>query len=217
MKINIIIVLIGIVFGTGINDFPQTNGAGLIGKWESVDSKPPKLLIIEFKADNDFVLTNLLVADYKYKLEGSLLISTIEKEYPQKKIIIDTSYLQIKQDTIIRSYNRLGWKDTVTMIRDRNYKVKSQKSDNIMVGKWKWAYPMGDTATAVFNNNGTWHFSYPQDIYKGVFNVNTDTLSVKLDNSSKAQISTYRVEGKLLVLQDLKTGNQILYRKVYDY
>lgn len=215
MKIKIIIVLI-VISVSGIPVFSQTNSSELIGIWEAVNYKPPKALQIEFKSNNELVLTNLLVADYKYRIEGNVLISSIEKEYPVKKIIIDTSYLQIKKDTIVRRYNRLGWKDTVTMIRDRGYKPDSGTADNFIVGKWKWAYPMGDTATAVFNNNGTWHFSYPQDIYDGVYSIKKDTLSIKLNSSSKEQIHTFQIEGKLLELKDLKSGNQFLLRRVHD-
>lgn len=199
---------------TGISVLSQTNTSELIGRWESVNYRPPKALQMEFKKNNEFVLTNLLVADYKYRVEGNMLISSLERDQPVKKIIIDTSYLQIKQDTIVRSYNRLGWKDTVTMIRDRNFHADSGGAENFIVGKWKWAYPMGDTATAVFSNNGTWHFFYPQDIYDGTYNIKNDTLSIKLNANSKARIHTFKIEGKLLELKDIKSGNQFLYRKM---
>jgi len=216
MKINKIVFLIVITFTSVISVFSQTDNLDLTGKWESMNSKPPNAVQVEFKTNNELILTNFLVADYKYKIEGNLLISSIEKEYPQKKILIDTSYLQIRKDTIIRSYNRLGWKDTVTMIRDKSYLVDSGQANDFMIGKWKWAYPMGDTATAIFNNNGTWHFSYPKDIYKGTYEIKHDTLSIKKDNNSNAELYNFKIEGKLLELKDLRSGNQFLYRRALD-
>ncbi len=216
MKIKRIIFLISIIYSAVISVFSQTNNTDLIGKWESLNSKPPNAVQLEFKTGNEFIFIDFLVADYKYRIEGNLLISSIEKEYPQKKILIDTSYLQVKPDMIIRSYNRLGWKDTVTMIRDRSYPIDSGKANNFIIGKWKWAYPMGDTATAVFNNDGTWHFSVPKDIYKGVYEMKQDTLSIKNNNSSNSEQYTFKVEGKLLELKDLRSGNQFLYRRAHD-
>ena len=216
MKLSSVVFLIVLPVCTLYSFLIQPDHPDIIGKWDSVDSQPPKMIRIEFKTDNEFVYTNMLIADYKYKLEGNLLICSLEKKYPVKKILIDTSYLQIKKDTIIRSYNRLGWKDTVLMIKDMSYKVDGGQDSNPLTGKWKWAYPMGDTATAIFRNNGMWHFSYPQDIYKGTYKINKDTLSIKMNNGGKAQIKTYKVEGKLLELKDLESGNQSLYRRAVE-
>ena len=216
MKTRPVILLIAILVCAGYSFRIQPDKPDIIGKWDSVDSQPPKMIRIEFKTDNVFIYTNMLVADYKYRLEGNLLISSLEKEYPVKKILIDTSYLQISQDTIIRSYNRLGWKDTVMMIKDKSYKVDGGPYSNPLVGKWKWAYPMGDTATAIFKNDSTWHFSYPQDVYEGTYNIKKDTLSVKMNNGQKVRLRTYKVEGKLLELKDLESGNQSLYRRAVD-
>ena len=196
--------------------FALGTGKDIIGKWDSVDSNSQKIIRIEFEPDNVFTLTNYLVADYKYKLVGNLLISKLEKEYPVKKVIIDTSYVVIKKDTIIRSYNRLGWKDTIKMVRDRSFKLSGDQSKNPILGKWKWAYPMGDTATSVFYPDGTWHFSYPQDVYKGVYKIYQDTLSISVNEGSKEQLKTFKVEGNLLELKDLESGNDFLYRKVQE-
>jgi hypothetical protein len=215
MKFRIFLVLC-FTLSVFILLFASGKDNDIIGKWDSVDSNSPKLIRIEFGPDSVFTLTNFLVADYQYKIVGNLLISKLEKEYPQKMVIIDTSYLVIKKDRIIRSYNRLGWKDTVTMVRDKSYKLDPEKSGNPIVGKWKWAYPMGDTATSVFYPDGRWHFSYPQDIYKGVYKVNHDTLSISMKADSKEQLKTFKVEGKLLELKDLETGNDFLYRKVEE-
>ena len=185
----------------------------LIGTWESVDLVNKKRIQISFESDNNFVIKNMLIADYKYEINDNILISHLQQNDANKKSIIDTSYLIIKPDTIIRSYNRLGWKDTVTMIRVAVSDSKVQKK-NPLLGIWKWVYPAGDTAVASFSDDGSWHFSVPFDTYFGTYSVNGDTVKTILNNNSKEQKRIFWIEGNLLALQDLVSGKQYLYRKV---
>ncbi len=205
--LSLILLFNNLIFAQEINN-------KLIGNWESVDLKNQISMKIEFKEDNKFILSNVLVADYQYTLKENMLISRFEKDTPVKKVFIDTSYLEIKQDTIIRSYNRLGWKDTVVMIRDKNFEVNSEAKKNAIVGKWKWAYPAGDTATSVFYNNGSWHFYVPQNYSTGSYSVSSDTITLTFDNNAVKEIDTYWVEGNLLQLKNLNENKEYLFRKV---
>jgi hypothetical protein len=190
------------------------NNALLTGTWESVNTVNQKRTQISFGSDNNFVLKYLLVADYHYEVHKNLLISYLQRDDTTKKPIIDTSFLIIKPDTIIRSYNRLGWKDTVTMVRVA-YPDKKTKDKNPLLGTWKWTYPAGDTAVSSFFDDGNWHFSVPLNTYFGTYSVNGDTLKTIFNFNSEEQKKTFWIEGDLLALQDIISGKQYLYRRVH--
>ena len=211
MKIYTFIVF---VLLCNLSSNAQNLNYDLIGTWESVDIVNQKRIQISFVSDSNFVIKNMLIADYKYEINGNMLISRLEKNDTTKKPIIDTSYLIIKPDTIIRSYNRLGWKDTVTMIRVA-FPDSYVQNRNPLLGVWKWVYPAGDTAVASFLDDGSWHFSVPLDAYFGTYSVNGDTLKTTLNNSIKEEKRTFWIEGNLLVLQDKITGKQYLCRRVH--
>lgn len=213
MKFYIIIILNLSVLLINSVAFTQESSKKLIGRWETVDVKNQVGYQIEFNSNRDFYYKKVLIADYKYKVKGNMLITSLQKDYPAKKIIIDTSYLKIKRDTLFRAYNRLGWKDTSVMIRDKNYRVKNKNKSNSIMGRWISYYPTGDTAVSIFYENGIWHFTVPQESTKGKYSISNDSLIVSYNGNKKKQVNTFWVEGKLLELKDLSTGRQILYRK----
>lgn len=200
-----------IIFAFNFTIIAQRKSAQIVGKWETVEIKNQVGYQIEFYSNNEFIYRRVLIADYKYKLIKNMLITHLTKNYPRKRVIIDTSYVRIKNDTLFRSYNRLGWKDTAKMIRDNKYK-KIDKNNKIL-GRWIWVYPAGDTAISTFYNNGIWHFFVPQDKIKGKYAVKNDTLILQYTQGKK-QIYIFKIEGKLFELKDLKTRNQILYRRI---
>ena len=211
MKIYILIVF-GLLCNLSLN--AQNTNYALIGTWESVDIVNQKEIQISFGKDSGFVIEHLLVADYKYEIIDNMLISSLKQNDGAKKTIIDTSYLIIKPDTIIRCYNRLGWRDTVTMIRVGLTQNKTENK-NPLLGMWKWAYPAGDTAVSSFFDNGSWHFSVPLDKYFGTYSVSGDTIKTIFNNDSEKQKRIFWIEGNLLALRDIVSGRQYLYRKVH--
>jgi hypothetical protein len=192
----------------------QNSSKDLLGSWQSVDVKDQVGYQIEFRSNHEFIYKKVLIADYKYKIKGNMLITSLQKDNPAKKIIIDTSYLIFKKDTVLRAYNRLGWKDTSVMIRDKSYRVKKTSKSNSIIGRWISYYPTGDTAISIFNDNNVWHFTVPQESINGKYSIKGDSLIVSYNNNKKNQINTFWIEGKLLELKELGTGKQILYRKI---
>jgi len=193
----------------------QANNSKLEGKWESVDIKNQRGILISFNSNNIFSLSHTLVADYKYELRKNQLISSLQSDDPDKSII-DTSNLVIKTDTIIRSYNRLGWKDTVIMLKTGSVSADSVNINNPLVGNWKYKYPTGDTAYSTFYSDGRWHFYLPLDKYKGNYSVSGDTLITNFDESEMKQKRIYWIEGNLLGLKDLHTNGESLYRRLLE-
>ena len=99
MKIYTFIVF---VLLCNLSSNAQNLNYDLIGTWESVDIVNQKRIQISFVSDSNFVIKNMLIADYKYEINGNMLISRLEQNDTTKKPIIDTSYLIIKPDTILR-------------------------------------------------------------------------------------------------------------------
>src|SRR4030067_845111 len=213
MRLCFKILLISVIYFHNYQIYAQGLNQ-LIGKWESVDMNDQIGTQIEFKENNKFILIHILIADYKYVLNGNILISYLEKDTPVKKVLIDTSYLEIKPDTIVRRYNRVGWKDTVIMIRDKSFDGNSDNKENVLIGKWKWVYPAGDTATSIFYNSGLWHFYVPQNYSTGNYSVIGDTITINFDNNKNKQVDTYWVEGNLLRLKNLNMNKESLFRRV---
>ena len=217
MKPLTVISLVLIIFCMNNLIAAQNQDSSLFGKWQSVDVKKRMSTQLEFLNNNKVIFNQVLIADYKYVVKNNMLIDYIAKPYPQKGTIVDTSYFIAKQDTIIRWYNRGGWKDTVTMIRDKKYPESSGRKSNPFLGKWKWQYPTKDTAAGIFKNNGTWHFSLPQNIITGTYLIKKDTLEMNFGKKKNKQTGVYWTKGNLLELRDLSSNHQYLYRRIKDF
>ncbi len=196
--------------------YAQNSPDSLIGKWQSVYLIHRKAKQFEFKKDGAIIANQILIADYKYKIKNNMLIDFLKADYAPGGIIIDTSYFKIKQDTIIRWYNRQGWKDTVAMIKDKDYIIKTKYKNNPFLGKWNWLYPTKDTATGIFQNDSTWRFYVVQNFNYGTYVVNGDTLKLSFKKGKIKQIKTFWIKGKLLEIKDTKTGNETLFKKIND-
>jgi hypothetical protein len=198
-----------------LNVFAQSDSSKLEGKWESVDINNQRGILLYFNSNNIFTLNHILVADYTYEIQNNMLISLL-KSADSNKTIIDTSFLVIKTDTIIRYYNRLGWKDSVIMIKTGLNPVDSSYADNPMVGNWRYRYPTGDTAFSTFYNDGRWHFYLPMDKYSGTYSISGDTLVTNFEGSEVKQKRLYWIEGNLLGLKDINAKNEYLYRRLIE-
>lgn len=192
----------------------QVNNPNLGGKWESINIKNQRGLLISFDSGNVFSLSHILVADYKFEIKKNMLISVLKTD--SDKTIIDTSFLVIKTDTIIRSYNRLGWKDSVVMIKTGLNSIDSTNFNNPIVGNWKYRYPTGDTAYSTFYNDGRWHFYLPMDKYTGTYSISGDTLVTNFNSSEDQQKRVFWIEGNLLGLRDINSNNEYLYKRLIE-
>ncbi len=190
----------------------QEKKSDLIGKWKSVEKRNEKITLLVFTTKNEFTMQPVIVADYKYKIKGNLLLRFFHKTYPIKKTIIDTSYLIFKPDTIIRKYGKGNWTNTVTMVRAKNSERDSGKDP--LIGTWLWDYPAGHTAKSIYRKNGTMHLAVPRDKYEGHYSVNNDTIKIVLNKNKAKIIYTYWTKGKLLSLKNLEHGNEELFKRI---
>jgi hypothetical protein len=196
--------------------YAQNSQASLIGKWQSVYLIHRKAQQFEFKKNGAIIVNQILIADYKYKIKNNMLIDFLKADYAPGGIIIDTSYMRIKQDTIIRWYNRQGWKDTVAMIKDKDFIIKTKNKNNPLLGKWNWLYPTKDTATGIFQNDSTWRFQVLQNFNYGTYIVKGDTLKLSFQKGKIKRNKTFWIKGKLLEIKDTRTGNETLFKKIKD-
>ncbi len=200
---------------TAITVLAQDKTSRLEGKWESAVLKNQKGILISFGEDSVFTLSHVLSADYKYELNKNTLISYLQNA-DENKTTIDTSFVLIKPDTIVRWYNRLGWKDTVVMIKTGMNAFDSTGNDNPMAGNWKYKYPTGDTAYSTFYKSGIWHFYLPMDRYEGTYSVSGDTLITEFKNGENRQKRIFWIQGNLLGLRDINSDSEYLYRRLPD-
>ncbi|HEY6907622.1 MAG TPA: hypothetical protein VI230_09130 [Ignavibacteriaceae bacterium] len=198
-----------------LNVFAQGDSSKLEGKWESVDINNQRGILLHFDSGNVFTLNHILAADYTYEIKKDMLISTL-KNIDSNKTIIDTSFLIIKTDTIIRYYNRLGWKDSVIMIKTGLIPDDSSAFDNPIAGTWRYRYPTGDTAFSTFYSDGRWHFYLPMDKFSGTYTISRDTLVTNFEGSEVKQKRLYWIEGNLLGLKDINAKNEYLYRRLIE-
>ncbi len=212
MKSFCVLILIVII---NLTVLAQSNNSKLEGKWESVNIKNQRGILIYFDSKNIFTLSHILVADYTYEIKDNMLISVL-KNFDSNKTIIDTSFLVIKSDTIVRFYNRLGWKDSVVMIKTGSNSIDSSNIDNPIVGNWRYRYPTGDTAYSTFYSDGRWHFYLPMDKYSGTYSISGDTLVTNFNDNEEKQKRVYWIEGNLLELKDINANSEYLYRRLIE-
>ncbi len=186
----------------------------LVGNWELIKNSRQWDVDLRFRENREFFVQQHLYAKYKYELNGDTLISFLQTSYPDSETIIDTSFITVKKDTIIKTYSKSGKTNTIVMIKDKSYPKPKKKTSNPIVGRWKWMYPSKDTAVETFHNDKTWDFSVSKKMYSGNWEVNRDTLVMTYDNTKKTKkLHTFWIQENMLGIRDLKTDKEYLYRR----
>jgi hypothetical protein len=127
------------------------------------------------------------------------------------KYILDTTDIVIKKDTLISTLRRNGNDEVTTMV-----KIPGGLSDSTgIAGNYKWRYPNTHTAFSKFTKAGFWIFRLPIETIKGSYKTSSDYLTITYVGMQPESMK-YRVNDKVLILTDEKTGKEDLYRKV-DY
>ncbi len=193
--------------------FPQSTDS-LIGKWELIKNTRQWDVDLQFRGNRNFSVQRHLAANYSYQLKGDTLISFLQSSYPDSETIIDTSFITVKKDTIIRTYRKSGKTNSLYMIKDNSYSEPGHEPVNALIGRWKWTYPSKDTAVEIFHNDQTWDFSVTGKMNTGHFEVNKDTLTMIYNDKKKTKrVHTFWVQGNMMSIRDLKTNKEYLYRR----
>lgn len=206
--------LLLIIFLSTNTDLRPQSVDSLIGHWQLIKNADQWDVDLRFEDNMKFSVRRHLYAEYSYQLNGDTLISSLLKTYPDSEIVIDTSFITIKKDTIIRNYKKSGQANSIHMLRDTSYSVPAAKSANPLVGRWKWKYPSKDTAVETFYNDGTWDISVTGRKYEGHFEVNKDTLTMIYNNKKKTKrVHTFWLQENMLRIKDLNTNKEYLYKR----
>lgn len=189
----------------------------LAGNWLLVKNARQWDVDLRFDRDYKFYVQRHLSASYSYALNGDTLISYLQNTYPDSETVVDTSYITVKKDTIVRTYMKSGQKNSIYMIRDKSYQGREEDADNPLIGQWKWTYPSKDTALEIFHNDHAWDFSVSGKMNTGHFEVNKDTLiMIYNDKKGTKREHTFWLEKNLLGIKDLKTNKEYLYKRAKE-
>jgi len=190
------------------SNYAQNNNSSIIGNWESVNGKNGRLQLLKIESDTTLYVQTDLAAEYSYSLIGNKMIA---KLLNSTKTIIDTTDIVIKTDTVLSILKRNGTEEITTFIR---LPGDSSKSTGI-VGNYTWKYPNAHTAYSKFTSAGMWVFRLPIETTKGSYKLSSDTLTVFYTGLEPVKMKFW-ANDKLLILTDIKTGEENLYKKT-DY
>ncbi len=186
----------------------------LAGNWELIKSARQWDVDLRFEKNKNFYVQRHLSAKYDYQLKGDTLISFLQKTYPDSETIVDTSFITVKNDTIIRTYVKKGKTNSIYMIKDPDYSVHANEARNPLIGRWKWKYPSKDTAVEVFHKDQTWDFSVIGKKITGHYEIDKDTLTMIYDDKKNTKREhTFWIQENMMGIKDLQTNKEFLYRR----
>lgn len=208
MKFNILLlsVIATLLFVT--ESFSQQRSQEVVGNWESVKVKSNYVDFIQFKSDGSYVLVTAATSDYTFKLKGDTLITKLER-HGLKKPVFDTSFVEIRKDTLINYYYSDGKKAQNIMLKEPG------SNSNGIYGDYFWRYPNGHLAFSKFTKDGHLLFRLPRLWVDGKFKVINNTI-VFSPQYLKEYKSKFWIKGNILVITDEKTKEEKMYRKI-DY
>jgi len=190
------------------SNYAQNSNALLLGSWESVSSHNGRVQLINIEPDTTIYMQTDLAAEYTYSIAGNKMIATLLNS---AKSIIDTTDIIFQKDTVVSILKRNGKEEITTMVR-----LSGDTSNSTgIVGNYKWKYPNAHTAFSKFTTDGRWIFRLPIETRKGSYKLSSDTISVFYTGLEPVKMK-YWANDKLLILTDLKSGEDNLYKKT-DY
>lgn len=193
--------------------FPQSADS-LVGHWELIKNARQWDVDLRFEKNMNFTVQRHLSAQYSYQLKGDTLISFLQNTYPDSELVVDTSIITVKNDTIVRTYTKSGETNSIHMIKDNTYHTPDYKKGDPLIGRWKWTYPSKDTAVETFNNDQTWNFYVIGKLNTGHYEVNKDTLTMIYNNKKNTKrVHTFWIQQDMMGIKDLKTKKEYLYKR----
>ncbi|MHB9011587.1 MAG: hypothetical protein ACYC49_05090 [Ignavibacteriaceae bacterium] len=193
------------------NILSQGNDSTITGNWESVVENNARGFHLVIKNDSSFILENTLRANYKYRVEGNKLITTLNRT-DGKKAIIDTSSLEFKGDTLISIFKRDSTTEITKMVRTDG----KPAADSGIVGKWKWRYPNAVMAFSKYTKDGLWLFRLPIAKRTGKCKINSSSIKfIYTLPDEKPDEFTFWVKQNVLILTS-PNGAEQMYKRV-DY
>ena len=205
-KIFLMSLIIGVLFCTNI--FSQKNRTKIFGNWESVKSKSNYVDMLQLLPNGTYISESVAASDYTYKIFGDTLITSL-KVFEKDTVIIDTSTIEVRNDTLINTYRAGGKEMTTKMVRMNGEKILNKN----IAGDYVWRYPNGHLALSRFTKNGELLFRLPRLLTRGKFSIKGNTI-VFHNPYLKDEAKNFWLKGNLLIVTNPKTKEQSMYHRV---
>lgn len=180
--------------------FAQNVKEGLIGKWESdVIGNSRVGTIWQFNKNETVEITSGAIVHYVYIFKGKQLISALFNHI-NGDTTLDTSFVEIKGDSLIQKYKIQGKEHTRVMHRVGK---KTTKGINEF-GTWETTNISGQKCFYQFNTDHTLILRVPLSVQKGTYRVDNFKLHLKLKDI-KEEVYNVSFLSNSLTLKNSKT------------
>lgn len=159
------------------NKTPKVNlSTFIIGKWQTIqNSMTTSYLTLDFKKDKNFtyILRSNWNADYHLLKDGRLITHA---ELPMlNKTVTDTSFINLKKDTLIITINN---KNNFTTNIFYRKKTKEAKKETGLVGNWYCQDYSGYPADLTITKSGKYELSQVLRAFKATYEIKDDHFIV---------------------------------------
>ena len=203
------IIILFVLFNTLV--LAQEVQKGLIGRWESDVIANSKVgTTWQFNENGTVEITSGAIVHYVYIFKGKQLISALFN-HMTGETTLDTSYIEIRGDSLFQTYKIKNKKHTRTMIR----KSKKRNSRMLEVGIWETKNIAGQKSYYQFNNDHTLILRVPLSTKKGTYRVNKFNLKLKLKGEKE---ETYKIKflARSLQLKNIKNKIEKTFHRLYE-
>jgi hypothetical protein len=180
---------------------------GIVGRWEALEPKSGLVNILDFHPDGKTKSSLLARVYMHYHVEGNKLI-LVPDNGKAKQDEQSTSSAQGGEPVV---YSFVLENNRLKMTYDKTGEVLDMKRDgpatmpDSIIGHWSYKHESGETATQVFDANGTNLIKLPMPGgVEGTYEVKGDAITVTSLDKKHSQTATFKMEEGKLVLNDGK-------------
>jgi len=193
------------------SSFTQEVRKGLIGKWQSdVVGNSRVGTIWQFNNNGTVEITSGAIVHYVYVFKEKVLISALFNHLTGETTL-DTSYVEIRGDSLFQTYKIKGKKHKRVMIRVSKKRGKRMSE----VGTWEAKNIAGQKSYYQFNSDHTLILRIPLITQKGTFRVKDFTLKLKLKDE-KEEVYKIKFLYRSLSLKNIHNKTEKTFQRLYD-
>jgi hypothetical protein len=189
------------------NSKAQKPKEGIIGRWEALEPKSGLVNILDFQQDGK-TKSSLLARVYThYHVEGNKLILVPDSGKAKQ----DEKSPSSDQGGEPVVYSFVLEKDRLKMTLDKTGEVLDMKREgpatapDSIIGHWSYKHESGETATQIFDANGTNLIKLPMPGgVEGTYEVKGDVITVTSLDKKHSQTASFKMENGQMVLNDGK-------------
>jgi hypothetical protein len=171
----------------------------IIGTWHTVENQlTTSYLTMEFKKDNEFVyiLRSLWRASYRLTKDNQLITSAIMPGI--KKIIKDTSIVDIKKDTLTMIITKNKIPESYAFYRRENKGTK----ESGLAGEWYCQNYTGYPTDLTITKDGEYKLSQVLKAFKGIYSVKGDHFIVHSGTTTMMNMKFQKFNDDMIIYGD---------------